>query len=117
MDNINPVILLPLLCGAIFSIFGLVIYKFPPKLKNGYYGYRSNRSKKTKETWDFAQNYSSKLMIIAGLILCGTSSIGLFFKPTEETGILIGLALVLASVFSVLFLTEVALKKKFQAKQ
>ncbi len=113
MNNMNPIILLPLLCGSIFTIFGIIIYKFPPKLKNGYYGYRTMRSKQSQETWDFAQSYSSKLMIISGLILCGTSLLGLFITPTEEIGVLIGLFLVLLSVFSVLIATELALKKKF----
>lgn len=38
----------------------LVMYFFPPKNINSFYGYRTNRSTKNIENWRFAQRYFSK---------------------------------------------------------
>ena len=40
---------------------GLLFLKKPPKKVNGWYGYRTSRSMKNQDTWDFAQRYMGKV--------------------------------------------------------
>ena len=49
------------------TVVGIVFWMCPPKKINGLYGYRTTRSRKSQEAWDFAQRYSAKLMTMFGL--------------------------------------------------
>ena len=55
------------ICPLIFLVVGVVFWMYPPKKINEFYGYRTTRSRKSQEAWDFAQRYSAKLMTIFGL--------------------------------------------------
>lgn len=55
------------ICPLIFTVVGVVFWMYPPKKINEFYGYRTTRSRKSQEAWDFAQRYSAKLMTILGL--------------------------------------------------
>ena len=46
-----------LLIPATMIGFGLMFLKKPPSKINGWYGYRTSRSMKNQDTWDFAQSY------------------------------------------------------------
>lgn len=50
-----------LLIPALMIGFGWVMEKKPPKKINGIYGYRTSRSMKNQDTWDFAQRYMGKV--------------------------------------------------------
>jgi uncharacterized membrane protein len=50
-------------------LLGLIMTKFPPKKINNWYGYRTASSMKNQQTWDEANRYSAKMMVIMGLIL------------------------------------------------
>lgn len=65
--SLNIFIIYPLpsilfLSGGIFYLAALVLSKFPPKKINYLYGYRTKASMKSQESWNFAQNYTSKKM-------------------------------------------------------
>ena len=65
--SLNIFIIYPLpsilfLSGWIFYLAALVLSKFPPKKTNYFYGYRTKASMKSLESWNFAQNYTSKKM-------------------------------------------------------
>ena len=65
--SLNIFIIYPLpsilfLSGGIFYLAALVFSKFPPKKINYFYGYRTKASMKSQESWNFAQNYTSKKM-------------------------------------------------------
>ena len=81
----NPLMNITLLGGLIFIVFGLIMFKFPPKKINSLYGYRTNSSMKDQSRWDFAQKYSSKEIIKLGFVLMITSLIGLFTNYDELT--------------------------------
>ena len=49
------------------TVVGLVFWMYPPKKINEFYGYRTTRSRKSQEAWEFAQRYSAKLMTMFGL--------------------------------------------------
>jgi len=60
----------PNIIGFVIIIAGLIQLIFPPKKINNIYGYRTPRSMKNIEGWNFAQKLSAKLMISIGVILC-----------------------------------------------
>lgn len=72
---------------------------------------------KNQERWDFAQTYSSKEMIKMGflLVLCGL--IGLLFKLTENSAIIIGLGLMVLLTILLFYRVESAIKKKFPSEK
>ena len=78
MNFENPLFLLPILVGPIFIIAGIVMILFPPKKINYLYGYRTKNSMKNIDRWNFAQNYSAKIMIFSGFFFSLTSLIGMY---------------------------------------
>ncbi len=101
------------LSGIIFIITGFVMFKFPPKNINMLYGYRTTRSMKNQEQWDFSQKYSAKLLILCGVFLILTSNISLIITMNNKAKLFISLALIFGSVIFLLFKTENELKKRF----
>lgn len=99
-------------------IFGLVWKKRPPKTINNVYGYRTRRSMKSYETWDFAHKYAGKILLYSGVSLMIISIALLFiFKSNNNDKLAITALLIIAiqllSLYLPIFLTEIALKKKF----
>ena len=64
----------------IFTVIGLVFWMYPPKKINEFYGYRTTRSRKSQEAWDFAQRYSAKLMTILGLAALIVAAVAHLFR-------------------------------------
>lgn len=114
--SITDILLLPFLCGIVFMTAGFIQFKFPPGKINSFYGYRTNLSMKSQRNWDFAQKYSAKLMMIAGLILLLFSFSGWFYNPGSEYDVIIGMILLLLTVITLLSLTQTALKR-FEKEQ
>ncbi|MGV4461141.1 SdpI family protein [Ornithobacterium rhinotracheale] len=46
----------------------LLMYLFPPKELNAIYGYRTKRASRDQASWDFAQRYALKRLLIVALI-------------------------------------------------
>ena len=111
-------LLIVLLIPAIMFIMGCVFRKHPPKDVNGLYGYRSGRSMKNQDSWDFAHRYVGKIWQRWGMILLPLSVIPMLFFLGASAGA-IGIVVtveILAQMFPLFFsiyLTEKALKKKF----
>lgn len=101
------------LSGIIFIITGFIMLKFPPKKINLFYGYRTTRSMKNQEQWDFSQKYSAKLLMLCGLFLTLISSISLLITLNNKAKLFISLALIVGSVMFLLLKTENELKKRF----
>ncbi|WP_027880355.1 SdpI family protein [Mesoflavibacter zeaxanthinifaciens] len=101
------------LSGIIFMITGFVMFKFPPKNINMLYGYRTTRSMKNQEQWDFSQKYSAKILMFCGVFLILTSNISLLITINNKAKLFISLALIFGSVIFLLFKTENELKKRF----
>ena len=49
--------------------FGVLWKKSPPKTINMAFGYRTTRSMKNKETWDFAHKYMANTWLYIGIPL------------------------------------------------
>lgn len=114
MNFLNPLFLIPLLSGSIFITMGIITLKFPPKEINPLYGYRTANSMKSKEHWDFAQAYASKLMIRLGAILSFTCITGIVADPEKIFSTIAGLSLMISVVIILIAKTEIALKGKFK---
>lgn len=63
---------------GLFMAISVIFKLFPPKKINSFYGYRTTRSVKSQQAWDFAQRYSAKKMIMAGLFNIAANAIFLY---------------------------------------
>jgi uncharacterized membrane protein len=110
--EINPPVLVCVLCGLIYIITGQVVLRYPPKKINDFYGYRTSRSKKSQAHWDYAQKESSKYIIQSGYYCLLTCALFLLFE-TGKAGIWIAIILTTLYPFISVIQTEKALKKNF----
>lgn len=116
MNDVNQLILIPLITGSIFMFGGLIMLVFPPKKINWLYGYRTTSSMKNQERWDFAQRYSAKETIKVGGLLLLTSSIGLVYQPNENTSTIIVSIMIIAATIALLVRVENAIKNRFSKR-
>ena len=77
--------------------FGYVMRKHPPKKINGVYGYRTSKSMKSNETWNFAHEFCGRIWVKVGLIMLLVSLLIFFItmRCKEDTLGLIILLVVL----------------------
>jgi len=102
-----------LVTGLVLLITGYFAKKKPPKKINRIYGYRTKRSMKSQEAWDFAQKIAPDHMIRSGLYLI-ISSLPLYFVKAENDYIIIAIVIIMI-VFMILplYAIERKLKEKF----
>lgn len=98
--------------------FGRYFSNGAPKEINSVFGYRTKKSMKNRETWEFAHKYFGKLWYIFGLVLLPISIIIMLFVigQSEDTIGIIGAGICAAQLFpsiGAIFVTENALKKTF----
>ena len=105
----------------ILTVIGLVFWMYPPKKINGLYGYRTTRSCKSQETWDFAQRYSAKLLTIFGFAALIVAAAAHLFRNSLCINsdylmlydICITLLLPIIVAIPPIILTELELRKRF----
>ncbi len=103
-----------LLIPIMMVVFGLLMWKKPPKEINGIMGYRTRRSMINQQTWDFAHHHVGKNWTLWGSVLLGASVLALLFVPAAGDTILLTLTFVQLAVLIIsIFPTEAALKRKF----
>jgi len=90
----------------------------PPKTINRVFGYRTSRSMKNQETWDFAQVYCGKLWWKIGWIMLPFSIVGMIPVIGKDDDFVGGIGAVVITVeciilFLSIFFVEKALVKKF----
>jgi uncharacterized membrane protein len=110
---LNPWFIILGITGVLNAVVGTILLKFPPKKINRIYGYRTARSMKNQQHWDFAQRYAGREMIRQGLVmvLIGTLGFWLPLKPVVSAFLTLPVMLILFGVL--IFRTETALKNKF----
>jgi uncharacterized membrane protein len=115
MENLDNAFTVPLfLTGIIFIIVSLILMKFPPKKINQIYGYRTSNSMKSQEHWDFAQQYSAKIMLKSGLAIILISFFGYFIADKSSSQLSIyAIFILLIPVAIMFFKTENAIKQRF----
>lgn len=110
----KPLFVLNFLTGFIFIIAAIIQIKFPPKKINSFYGYRTKRSMASQEAWDYAQTFSSKLMLRFGAGLCLLSLLLKDIKlPKIEYELVAATSIIILVVVIMLVITEKELKKRF----
>ena len=107
-----------LLVPIIMLYFGWRFQKHPPRNINSLYGYRTSRSMKNQQTWDFAHRECGRLWFRLGLILLPVTLVAMAFlwgRSEGEIGMgcipvmAVQLVVLLGSIFPV----ERALKRNF----
>lgn len=96
--------------------FGLLMMLRTPKQINSPYGYRSRMSGICGETWDFANRFAGKLLLICGIatLFLSVILICVFMSAVSFPYVVLALIFVqLIPVFFVVLLTESALKRKY----
>ena len=99
------------LFGPFILLIGLITRYFPPKKPNDLYGYRTKRSMKNQDTWDFANRYSSYSFIISGLAMTLVSI--LTQNMNEEDFALINIISLMVGLGISIFMTERVLKQNY----
>ncbi|NND64240.1 MAG: SdpI family protein [Flavobacteriaceae bacterium] len=95
-------------------ILGLILQKFPPKKINHIYGYRTNRSMQNENTWNTANQYSSRLMVRMSLLSLIFPPLLYFIYP--EYNFMITIVVNTLLIVSILWFTENHLKSKFDTQ-
>ena len=98
--------------------FGLLLMKNPPKKINSYYGYRTRRSVRSQDTWDFAHYYFGKLWLVCGLLSIPISLVPICLALGKSEQVISVAGLIVLGIQTLLLLvtillTERALKKNF----
>lgn len=107
-----------LLIPACMLYFGWRFQKKPPKKINSSYGYRSTRSMRSQEAWDFAQVYSGRFWTRAGRPALAVSLVWMLLLLGRDIGT-VGTSAAVLTGFQILPLlavipaTERALKRAF----
>ncbi len=102
-----------LVVSDLFMITVAMKFRFsPPKGSNHIYGYRTPLSMKNPDTWEEANTFSSKCLIVLIAILVTGQLIALpFFSFTEVFRF--SIAYIVTTGFVILLFTEVRLHKYF----
>ena len=106
----NPLFNITVMVGVIFVAAGFIMWKFPPKQINFLYGYRTSRSMKNQESWDFAQKYAAKEMMKTGLVLAASGLLAFIFDFGSSVNLLVGCMLVFLAVVILVIRVEKAIK-------
>ncbi len=109
-----------LLIPAIMVGIGTRFLKHPPGTINAWYGYRTARSRRSQQAWDFAQRHFGKTWSLWGLVLAALSPIPLafFYGAPVQTVSLLGGAVCCVQVvvmLTAMLPTEAAPKRRFGA--
>ena len=111
-------LILVLLMPLFMIGFGWMFMTNAPKGINTSFGYRTKRSMKNQDTWDFAHKHFGKTWFVCGLVLIPVSLVPMFLVMGREadvvrtTGfIILGIQLVL--MLGAILPTEIALKNNF----
>ncbi|MDW5288334.1 SdpI family protein [Formosa sp. PL04] len=112
----NLMFLLPTTTGLIFLVVGFILFKFPPRNINSFYGYRTRSSMKNQARWDFAQQYSSKEFMKLGLVLALMGLMGFVYQPTIITAKIICAILIILSVIVLIVRVETAISSVFKTE-
>jgi len=110
----NKIAEMTAVCGLIFTLTGLVMFYFPPKKINPFYGYRTTSSTKNIDRWHFAQKYAAKELIKFGLVLLICCLVSLAVSFTKQIPLGVALCIFIAIAALLIYRVELAIKKKFK---
>jgi uncharacterized membrane protein len=99
--------------GIVFFLVGRLMKNYPPPDINGLAGYRTSRSMKNQESWDFAQVEAGKKMSRFGKIGILIGLISLMIPLSDPWDLYLGMIWVLVSCSLLIYSVEKSLKQKF----
>jgi len=107
-----------LMIPVLMIVVGKVFIKKPPKTINGIIGYRTSRSRKNQDTWNFAHLYCGKLWWRTGWVMLPLAVISMLPAIGKDEDFVGGFGAVVVTVeciimFMTIFFVERALAKKF----
>jgi uncharacterized membrane protein len=107
-----------LLIPLLMIICGRMMWKNPPKSVNGIIGYRTPRSMKNMDTWNFAQDYCGRLWWKMGWIMLIPSimvQLPFYNSSVGTIGIVDGILCTVQGVIMIVSIipTETALRRNF----
>lgn len=114
-------VIMDLMIPVIMIVFGKVFLKNPPREINMIYGYRTGRSMKNKDTWDFAHRYFGRIWLWGGIVLLPLSIVVMLFalgRNQDTVGTVGGVLCFVQTIpmIGAILPTEIALKKEFDAE-
>mgnify|MGYP001562601787 FL=1 len=96
----NPILYVLTTNGLLFLV-SIIFWKFPPKKINNIYGYRTPRTMRNSEIWNFANSiFNRNLLIYSGISLMGNLLLASFSSKelTWQPMILVLLCVVVSIV-------------------
>lgn len=103
-------VLIPVMMSGI----GLLMKKHPPKKINSFYGYRTSRSMKSQETWDFAHSRFSQIWIPLGVVVALVSGAVMFAFKAHCEPVSVSILMIQVIIISLTIIpVEKALKENF----
>lgn len=112
----NPLSLITLLAGFVFTLCGIIFRFFPPRKINRLYGYRTHAAMRNEETWRLANRFAAGLMVQLGLLLAGVGVVTFLLPATPLTGVFTGIGLVVLTAFLQFYFTEKHLCQNFDER-
>ena len=112
--QVNPFFIILFLVGIVLFFSSILMNLKPPKNINRIYGYRTKRSMKNQEVWDYAQLYSSGQMRLWSLVLIAGSFLGFYLTLNEVFQSILACLISISVCFVPVYFTEKELKNKFK---
>jgi uncharacterized membrane protein len=92
-------------------LFSVVFLLFPPRKINHLYGYRTFKSMKSQQAWDFANSFFARYLLVASLAVCVLQAVLLLVLPARQV-LSVSTAGLVVALFAGLFITEYKLKRR-----
>ena len=105
-------LLVMLIMPLIMVGFGMLFMKNPPKSINSFYGYRTRRSMKNQDTWDFAHYYCGKLWLVCGLVSLPISLVPILLVLGKSQQVISVAGLIVLGIQTILLIATI-----FQAER
>ena len=103
---------LHLLPGLLVLLIGCILYRWPPRNINWFYGFRTHYSMRNEENWHEANSYYARLIIVIGFVsLC--VSLACFYIWPLPLSLLVPLGFMLMLFAASIVLTNEHLKRKY----
>ena len=101
--------------ALVVIIGGLIWKKYPPKKINYLYGYRTSRSMKNQQTWDYANQIGPDMIIKTGFFLFLVAALSFWLYDTKTAVIISVIAMVVGLTLGIV-ICEMKLAQRFDKK-
>ena len=113
MNFSDPLFISSGITGVSLVVLGLLTKQFPPREINDFYGYRTKKSMENQEAWDFAQIYSSDLVVWIGVYNLAFSTLGLLISLSILAGVGLSMVFLFGTIGYLFWRTEKEIKSRF----